>query len=358
MSTMPNAVELTRRLVQFNTVNPPGNERECARYLGGLLESVGFSVRYYEFAEARTTLVATCMGSGSKKPLCFTGHLDVVPLGQRPWSVDPFAAAAAEMQQMLAKGPGVVLVITAGEETGSAGAFQVARLGASALGEAGAIVVAEPTGNYPMVGHRGALWLKLCTRGVTAHGSMPHKGVNAIYKMSRIVNKLERFKFDISPHPVMGACTLNVGTISGGLNINSVPDHSEIGIDIRTVPGAEHEQLKRSLRDYLAPELEGMEALIDFSSVWTDPSDRWVQEVFEIMASILKKPIEPAAAPYFTDAAALTPAYGGVPTIILGPGEIEMAHQTDEFCYVTKIEQAAAAYRAIIERWHSTSHSA
>ena len=73
-----------------------------------------------------------------------------------------------------------------------------------ALGRAGALVVAEPTGNYPLVGHKGALWLRARTRGVTAHGSMPERGVNAIYKAARAVTKLERHRFDVPADPLLG----------------------------------------------------------------------------------------------------------------------------------------------------------
>ncbi len=377
MNPASNAVELTRRLVRFNTVNPPGNERECNHYLGDLLQAAGFSVAYHEFADSRTTLIARLAGRRGKKPLCFTGHVDVVPLGARPWKVEPFGAemssgklfgrgssdtksgvaafvaAALEMGKDLERGPGVVMVITAGEETGSAGAFQVAALGAAALGEAGAIVVAEPTGNRPLAGHKGALWLKARTRGRTAHASIPHEGVNAVYKAARVIAKLERYGFDAPAHPAMGSPTLNVGTVSGGLNVNSVPDFAEVGIDIRIPLGMDHAQLRSKLADYLTPELDELETTLDMAGVATDPGHPWVQEICEIMESLLGRRPEPALAPYFTDAGALTPAYGGVPTVILGPGEIEMAHQTDEYCHVSKIEQAFEAYRMIIQRWQN-----
>ncbi|MFQ5764853.1 MAG: M20 family metallopeptidase, partial [Rhodospirillales bacterium] len=243
-----SALELTRELIRFDTVNPPGNERPCAEHLGRMLEDAGFSVTYHDFAEGRTSLVARA-GGGDKPPLCFTGHIDTVPLGAMPWSKDPFAAdvegdrlygrgssdmksgvaafvfAMVELMPQLADGPGVVLVITAGEETGCEGAFQLAGLG-DVLGRAGAIVVAEPSANYPFVGHKGALWLKARSRGVTAHGSMPERGINAIYKAARAITRLEDFDFNVARHEVLGKPTLNVGTVEGGMNINSVPDQA------------------------------------------------------------------------------------------------------------------------------------
>jgi succinyl-diaminopimelate desuccinylase len=373
MASAPSAVELTRDLVRFNTINPPGNERPCARHLGRLLEDAGFMVNYHEFADARTSLVARLGGRDGMPPLCFTGHIDTVPLGAASWSVDPFAGeikdgrlygrgssdmksgvaafvlAALRLAADLRKGAGVVLVITAGEETGCEGAFHLAGLG-GILGRAGAIVVAEPTANHPYVGHKGALWLKARTRGVTAHGSMPERGVNAVYKAARAITRLEDFDFNVARHAILGKPTLNVGTVKGGMNINSVPDLTEIGIDIRTIPGQSHARLRETLQSYLGTEVE-IEATIDVESVWTDPKDEWVREVFTVMTPILGSAPEMRTATYFTDAAALTPAYGAPPTVILGPGEPTLAHQTDEYCVVERIEQAVEAYAELVHRW-------
>jgi acetylornithine deacetylase/succinyl-diaminopimelate desuccinylase-like protein len=70
------------------------------------------------------------------------------------------------------------------------------------------------------------------------------------------VGLLEAFDFNVERHPVMGAPTLNVGTLHGGLNINSVPDRAEIGIDIRTIPGMRHGLLRDQIASYLSPEVE------------------------------------------------------------------------------------------------------
>ena len=96
MAIARDPVELSRTLVAFETINPPGNERPCAEYIGGLLEDGGFAVSYYEFAKNRTSLVARIGGSANAKPLCFTGHIDTVPLGAAPWTVDPFAGEISD----------------------------------------------------------------------------------------------------------------------------------------------------------------------------------------------------------------------------------------------------------------------
>lgn len=372
MAKAPDAVTLTRDLIRFDTVNPPGNERPCAEHLGRLLQDAGFAVSYHDLAPGRASLIAR-VGGGDKPPLCFTGHIDTVPLGAMPWSKDPFAAdvegdrlygrgasdmkggvaafvfAMIDLMPGLAEGPGVELVITAGEETGCEGAFHLAGLG-DALGRAGAVVVAEPSANYPYVGHKGALWLKARSRGVTAHGSMPERGVNAIHKAARAITKLEDFDFNVARHAVLGKPTLNVGTVHGGMNVNSVPDQADIGIDIRTIPGQDHGGVRASLESYLGDDVE-IDATVDVEAVWTDPADAWVKEVFAVMAPLLGEAPETRGATYFTDAAALTPAYGGPPTVILGPGEPHLAHQTDEYCLVSRIDQAVEAYRRLARSW-------
>src|SRR5690349_23969434 len=86
-----DAVALTRELLAFDTINPPGRERDCARHAGSLLEQWGFRIEYHEYAPGRTSVVARAGGSEAKAPLCLTGHLDTVALGARQWSKDPFA---------------------------------------------------------------------------------------------------------------------------------------------------------------------------------------------------------------------------------------------------------------------------
>lgn len=366
------AVSLTRDLVQLDTINPPGGEQQATDLLTRVLQKAGFSIEDVPLAPGRPNLVARIGGDGMRPPLAFTGHVDTVPLGLAPWTKAPhgaeisdgkiwgrgtsdmkggvaaFVAAAVDLAPRLQGTPGIILYITSGEEAGSEGAFAIARKGIA--GQAGALVVAEPTSNRPIVGHKGALWLKVVTTGVTAHGSMPDKGVNAVYKAARAITALESFDFNVARHPVMGAPSLNVGFTHGGLNVNSVPDRAEIGIDIRSIPGMRHAPLREQIASYLGPEAH-VEAFVDVESVWTDPNDPWMRRVFSVCEAVQgAKPIVETA-PYFTDASALTPALGGVPTVILGPGPAHMAHQTDEYCEIEKIDEAVEIYRRLIGDW-------
>ncbi|MFY9316947.1 MAG: M20 family metallopeptidase [Burkholderiales bacterium] len=367
-----DAVGLTRELLGFNTINPPGQERDCAKAAGRLLEEWGYKVEYHEYEDARTSVIARAGGKSGSDPLCLTGHLDVVALGARPWTKDPFSgetegdrlygrgssdmkagvaamlAALKSFSGKLRNTPGVVVVLTAAEEGGCVGSAELAKL-PQLMGRAGAMVVGEPTSNYPLVGHKGSLKFHAAFRGVSAHGSMPQLGVNAIYKAAKAIAALEGFEFGAKAHPIMGAPTMNVGTVEGGSGVNLVPDLARIGVDIRTVPGVDHGVLLLKLKEVLS---EGeIEVIADNDAVWTEPQEAWVQRVFEICRPILKEQPEARTAPYMTDAANLRKVYAGVPTVVLGPGEAAMAHQTDEYCHMERIRQSVQIYEAIIRDW-------
>ena len=372
MKSDDDVVALTRDLLRFDTVNPPGQERACARHVGALLEQWGFSVDYHEYAEGRTSVVARAGGSEAGPPLCLTGHIDTVALGNAAWTRDPFAGEAdgdrlygrgsSDMKAGVAaillaargaaKGlqgtPGVVIVLTAAEEGGCIGSEHLART--RLLGRAGAMIVGEPTSNYPLVGHKGSLKFHATFRGVSAHGSMPELGINAIYMAAKAVGKLEGFDFGVKAHPVMGRPTMNVGTFAGGQGVNMVPDEASIGVDIRTVPGMDHPALIARLESLLGEDAR-LDVFSDMGAVWTEPSEEWVQRVFEICAEHLGTRPEPRTATYNTDAGNLRKAYSGAPTVVLGPGEAKLAHQTDEYVSMDRIRQSVAIYEELIRDW-------
>ncbi len=370
---MTDVVELTRELVATNTVNPPGREADAAALVGARLESAGLEVRRHELEPGRESLVARWRGRGDAPALCLTAHLDTVPLGRAEWDHHPFAGEidgdrlfgrgtsdmkgglaaivlAAERVAALGRGEaGLELVLCAGEETGCEGALALA--GADgALGEAGALLVAEPTSNYPCLAHKGVVWIDATTGGKSAHGSMPHLGDNAVHRIAVAITKLEGYELEAEEHELLGRPTLNVGTVSGGTNVNSVPDRAGAGIDVRLVPGLSGDDVLGRLSGLLGEDVD-LQARVNLPEVTTDPSDPWVADVFDVMEPLLGERPQPRGLAYFTDASALAPAYGRPPTVICGPGDAGECHRTDESCSVSKLEAAADAYVEIARRW-------
>ena len=376
MTSIPDPVELTQTLIRMDTINPPGNEEPAARYLGELLADAGLQVSYPRLGENSTGLIAVVPGESSKLPLVFTGHLDTVPVGDAPWDSPPHGAeikngrlmgrgssdmksgvaAMAVTALHLAREPkgqgGAVFVFTAGEETGSEGAYQMKESGVLPK-EAGALVVAEPTSNIPLLGHKGAFWLECTAKGKSAHGSMPDLGENAIYKAARAAASLENFFSSAESHPQLGKPTVNVGTFVGGSKINMVPDSARFRVDLRSVPGVQHARLLEEISSHLGPDIS-IHTLIDLPGILTPATDPWIIQVLDIMARIQGSRPEPGYVNFFTDASVLTCAMNNPPTLILGPGEPSQAHQTNEYCEVEKIGKSVEFYRAIAENWFAS----
>lgn len=371
MSIIVNdVIFLTRKLVAFNTINPPGNEYIAAQFVGSLLSDNGFEVEYVPFEENRVHVIAEKGCSSEIPPVVFTGHFDTVPLGVKEWTVDPFggeikdgklygrgssdmkgavaAMVIAAIQAFKNESPegGIRLVLTAAEELGCLGAKDLVAT-YSKLGRASGLIVGEPTGNIPGIGHKGGLYLRLTTSGKTAHSSMPHLGDNAIYKVARAISKVEQFDFKVEKDNLLGFPTINVGQVFGGLNINSVPDSADFTIDARTTTNTDHKELYRQLKKELGDEV-AIEVLVDLPAVSSDEDNHFVQMVYGACGISKGDQDFPKSLPYLTDGSVLQKAYDNVPTIILGPGQTEMAHQTDEFCYTAKLEEAVEFYRNII----------
>ncbi|WP_422350973.1 M20 family metallopeptidase [Flagellimonas sp.] len=367
-----NPVELTQELIGFNTINPPGNEEEIAKFIGTILVKHGFSVDYPRFDKGRLNVIASKGLCKDTQPIVLTGHLDVVPLGANKWKFDPHAAivengklygrGSSDMKSGLAamivaailcsakdcpKG-GIKLIFTANEELGCIGAQHLRQTNYK-IGKASAIIVGEPTSNIPYLGHKGGLYVKAVTTGITAHSSTPELGDNAIYKAARAITKIANLSFDGQKDPLLGFPTVNVGRIQGGLNLNSVPDKTEFMIDIRSTKKFNNQKAFQALNEELGRQVD-LKKIVDLDAVSTPEFSDFFKMVLEVCSFDHEVEGVKKTASFLTDASVLTPWLGNPPTVILGPGEAKLAHQTDEYCYVENITRAVDLYSEIIKR--------
>jgi succinyl-diaminopimelate desuccinylase len=181
---------------------------------------------------------------------------------------------------------------------------------------------------------------------------MPELGVNAIYKAARSIMKIMDFNFEAERDPLLGYPTINVGKISGGMNINSVPDHAEFTVDIRSTTKIDHSKILVKLGKELGNETV-LETLVNLKPVSTNETGPFIQLVYDVCGVDRADKEFPKALPYLTDGSVLQRVYNGVPTVILGPGQPEMAHQTDEYCYLQKLERSVNIYKDIILKWRN-----
>ncbi len=373
-------VQFAVRLVQAKSVNPPGDEREAAAVALSELERWKVPCKMIDHGGNYRSVIAELKGDGSRKGVLLNGHLDTVPPGESPWNRDPYsgeiaggklwgrgasdmkAGDAAMTYAMLAlrecgmalKGD-LVLTLTAAEETMSVGARAVASDGAI-MERVDKVLIAEPSDLRIFTAEKGAFWLRITAHGKTAHGSMPHKGVNAIQNLCDLLARLRR-EWDqvesLPVHPILGSSTASVNLIGGGVGTNVVPDGAWAAVDMRTIPGQDHGKLLKRMKGWAAELSDGAPGLsFDFQIV----NDRApfdiaqdhpvVKDLQEAGAAVLGREPELLGAPFYTDASVFCDL-PGLAIVIFGPGETALAHQPNEYCAVEEIPAAAK----VIARW-------
>jgi len=207
-------------------------------------------------------------------------------------------------------------------------------------------VIAEPTQLNIVRSHKGVVRWGIETHGVACHSSRPEKGVNAVYRMAKVLNAVEEYskQLQASRHDaLLGSPTMCVGMIRGGASPNTVPDHCSISIDRRLLPGETAWEAIADLTEFLRKHREILEYHV------TDPSfacpalvpkggEAFVAQLGKMLDSV-KGAHTIDAVPYGTDASTVQEA--GIPAVVFGPGDIAQAHTKDEWVELAQIEQAA-----------------
>ncbi len=362
---MNDAVALAQRLVRLDTAG--GGERAAAEVCAEALEGSGASVEIVGMAEGRAHLLAS-VGDTTQAPLVLCGHLDTVPFGDLPWthealsgdisdgmlhgrgSVDmkggvaALVTAVARHAALRPDGPGVLLVLTAGEETGCSGARHL--VATRQLPRGGPLLIAEPTGLRVAHGHKGVLWLVASARGRAAHGSRPDLGVNAIVPLARFVSELTRRGLPGS-HPEMGGVTVNVGTFHGGTKINLVPDTASAEIDIRLVAGVDSRFALEQVTALAGDDI-GLHVIEDLPAVYSSAHGPFASHVSARCEAMRGTCEHRPPLSYFTDASVLVGELQASEVVLLGPGDADGAHTLDERCPAAQIEAAAELYEDIL----------
>ncbi len=206
------------------------------------LEGLGLRPTVHEDIGA----VEASSGSGG---ILLNGHLDTVPVasgwtkGHGDWEGDWLygrgsadmkagcVAAIAAARRLLDRGKPVSLLLTTDEETTMKASIKLAS--APVVRQAAVVVVTEPTGLRVIASEKGVLWYRATVRGRSAHGSMPQLGDSAIYRMARVLPRLEPWSH---PADALQDVTVNLGTIQGGVAPNVVPDACSVDLDCRNPP--------------------------------------------------------------------------------------------------------------------------
>lgn len=365
-------------MVRVNTVNPPGDEQRLAELMSDFITFYDLDCQLYQVDENRSNLVVTLRGKDpTLKKLYFNGHLDTVPIGEQPWTEDPFGgeikngrifgrgttdmkggvAALLETMMILKEKEylleqDVVFVGTVGEEVDCIGIRKAVEMGL--IENPGAILIAEPSSLDLYTAHKGALWLEIRTYGKTAHGSMPKEGINAIESMMFILNELEKVKFNESDD-LLGKMSQSINVIDGGVATNVVPDYCTVKLDFRTVENAQNYEIINQIEliiEKASKTVDGFQAdyvvLHNLKPLKNKNESAFIEELQHMNEELYQRSFKERSANYYTDGSVLREHFN-CPILIYGAGDTALAHQPDESISIMDLEKSVEFYLRSVE---------
>lgn len=369
----PRSLPLLQALVAIDSVNPAlvpsgGGEHEAAKYVAAWGRAHALEVTWVDDPPDRPSVVLRAPGRGGGRSLMLNAHLDTVGVegmaapftprreGERLYgrgALDMKASVAASLQVAAdAVGEGlrgdVVVTAVADEEHASVGTEAVLR-----RVRADACVVTEPTGLDVQVAHRGFAVFDVVTRGRASHTSQPHRGVNAVAHMGRVLAAVADADAALRarvPHPLLGHGTLQPVTVAGGSELFVTPEACRLSVERRSLPGEDAGRLESEMEAVLAaagegvPNFDARATLQLHRAPFEVPDDADIVRHAVAAASEARGEAAPrTGAPYWTDAALVAAA--GIPTVLLGPSG-EGLHAADEWVdlrSVARLERALAS---------------
>jgi acetylornithine deacetylase/succinyl-diaminopimelate desuccinylase-like protein len=236
----------------------------------------------------------------------------------------------------------VIMACSVDEENTMLGARELAR-----RVKADFAVVAEPTSLDIVHAHKGLVRWHMFTTGRSCHSSAPEQGVNAIYRMAKLLAGIERYADLLratSDDPLLGPATMSVGVIQGGVGVNTVPDRCRIEIDRRIIRGENPADAPAELLAFLK-ERAGIDFPVEMAPPWiclpalNPKGSEEIQALLGAAINTERGSHKIHAVPYGTDASALCDA--GIPSVIFGPGDIAKAHTIDEWVPLDEVETAS-----------------
>ena len=349
------------------------SNRAVIELLAGWLGDLGFACEMQQIAPGKFNLLAS-HGSGPGG-LVLAGHSDTVPFDAELWQSDPlklsevdgrwvglgscdmkgfFALVIEAVQPLLAQRfqQPLLILATCDEESSMSGARALAQAGRP-LGRAA--VIGEPTGLRPVRLHKGIMMEGIEIHGQSGHSSNPAYGHSALEAMHGVMGELLALRqqwqreydnplFDV-PQP-----TLNLGCIHGGDNPNRICGQCSLEFDLRPLPGMQPEALRAAIRAKLQPLAERHQVKIDFAPLFPSvpPFEQAAESELVRLAERLTGHAAASVA-FATEAPYLQQL--GCETLVLGPGDIDCAHQPNEYLEMSRIEPTVRLLRELIQHY-------
>jgi succinyl-diaminopimelate desuccinylase len=399
-------VDFAARLVRIPTVNPPGDEYEaCASVIGDQLRAHGADVDLlpaigrieHTPQHPRINVIGRQAGTGNGPAIHLNGHFDVVPAGLG-WTRDPFGGEIADgrlygrgscdMKAGLAAAVFAVEAIrragvksaapievsgTVDEESGGfAGVAWLAENRLLSRERTKAVIIPEPFGvDRVCVGHRGVYWFEVIAEGRIAHGSMPYLGINAIDGMSHL---LDLVRDELGPAlfgrvttmPVVPEgsrhATININGIDGGQPVDDTPspcvaDRCRAVFDRRFLM---EEGLERTRTEIVAlvakaqsrmPDVRfSIEDRLIFEPTRTPEDAPVIGALVDAIRQVTGRDASLVASPGTYDHKHVARIAGVPHCVAYGPGQLDLAHQPDEYCNIDDIIAATKVLALAVMR--------
>lgn len=379
-STQPSWRDMLAQLIAIPSVSSVDANEDMANVavidlLSNWLEAAGFSLERVPVPDqpGKVNLIAT-LGEG-EGGLVLSGHTDTVPFNGELWRSNPFELAEAndrlfglgvcDMKGFLAlaieaacryrgadlKQP-LIILATADEETGMSGAKALVEAGRPRARHA---IIGEPTSMKPVRMHKGMMMDAIHVHGQSGHSSDPAFGANALDGMYKIIGELIQWRRELAdahhmPEFEPPGPTLNLGYIKGGDNPNRICGDCELGIDLRPLPGMDRTELRAAMRERLEAALKGRQLKLEFEVLFEGADPMHTAADADIVRFAEEATGTTARAVAFsTEAPHLTRL--GADVVVLGPGNIEQAHQPDEYLEVSRVQPTLDLLQSAIERF-------
>lgn len=364
-------IALLKKLVEFETCDPPGREIELSRFLYAYLKGNGVDAFLEEFSDGRSNLVARVTGASSSSAMLFSSHQDTVPVGAQPWNYPPFegrivdgrmygrgtadmksALAAMSIAAILLAKSGtqlprdLILAFSAGESSNCIGAKRLLEQGV--MKDVGAVVIGEPSSLDLIIAEKGVVWLRATASGKLGHVS-GDGGSNAILTMLSFLKKLDTLQFQSIQHAYCSGVTVSVGTIEGGSAVNVTPDRCVAQIDVRIPPGMDYRSVVELMKTIAPPEI-ALEVYDYKPSIETDAHHPLVELAGQICQQVRMRKHKLLGVSYYSDGTILC-ASEQIPFVILGPGELGMSGVTNESVALNNVIDAVDIYSRLALSW-------
>ncbi|HUR60250.1 MAG TPA: ArgE/DapE family deacylase [Opitutaceae bacterium] len=390
-----------QQLVGVSTVNPPGeNYDETTRWLAQEMEAIGLRTRRYPIPAAmmrrslppsqqgypRFNVLGKLAAPGARKTIHFNAHYDVVPVSGKWRHGSPFSGTiekgwifgrgTADMKGAIAS---LLMAVRALRATGTKPrmnleiSFTADEETDSLLGTGWLVQNAPINPDYAVVmeggegrnvccGHNGTLWLEVQVHGRPAHGSLPHKGINALEKMAALVRAFEDYKKILArrtwltPEGKLHRPTINLGGVfhcGEGAKINTVPAHASFTLDRRVLPIENHVRAERELRAFVAaaarriPQCQiTVRKISENYACFSPPTHPLFEAMAGCVARARKEKTAFSVSTGFNDMHFFS-HYLKIPTVGYGPGG-EDYHAVDERAKVRELLASAKAYAELV----------